>query len=241
MQKINNSLNIIKKVLNKNSPAILTGLAISGTITTAYLTGKASYKAGQILYEYSEEMPPKEKLEMIWKLYIPSAISGVATIGCIISATKISSKRAAAAYSILSVSEKAFEEYREKVVEKLGEKKEKEIHDEAVQERITKSPPNTTIIAEEGKVLCCELLTGRYFNSDMQTLRKAQNDINAQIISDAYVCLNDFYYIVGLPYTSNSGNYGWTSEKLLDLEFTTVLSEDSKPCIAFDYNYVDII
>jgi hypothetical protein len=62
----------------------------------------------------------KEKAKVVWKLYIPAGLSGAITVGCIISATRINSKRAAAAYSSLSVSEKAFDEYREKVVERLG-------------------------------------------------------------------------------------------------------------------------
>jgi hypothetical protein len=80
------------------------------------------------------------------------------------------------------------------------------------------------------------VLTGRYFNSDMETLRKAENDVNFRLVNELYVPICDFYYLIGLPYTSNSGQIGWTSGKLMNLEFTTTMSEDSRPCLAFEYN-----
>lgn len=238
-------MNELKKVsaevvnnLKQNSPAILTALGVSGAISTAYLTGKASYEAALILHDAPEDLTRNEKIEIVWERYIPAAISGFITIGCIIGATKVSSKRTAAAYSLLTVSERAFSEYKEKVTEKLGEKKEQVIRDEIAQERVNNNKPNQIIVTGSGDVLCCELFTGRYFNSDMETLRKAQNDINAKLVADVFVPLSELYYLLGLPYTSHSSNVGWESSKLLALEFSTVMSEDSRPCLAFDYNYI---
>ncbi len=71
----------------------------------------------------------------------------------------------------------------------------------------------------------------------METLRKAQNDINSQVVNQAYVTLEEFYDLVGLPNTSNASNLGWDSDKLMALQFSTVLSEAGEPCLAFDYNY----
>ncbi len=97
------------------------------------------------------------------------------------------------------------------------------------------------IIVGNGTVLCCELYTNRYFRSDMESLRKAQNDINAMIISDLYVTLDEFYNLIGLPYTSKSSDLGWNFDKLMELQFSTVLSEGGEPCLAFDYNYTKSI
>ncbi len=71
----------------------------------------------------------------------------------------------------------------------------------------------------------------------MEILRKAQNGINAKINSEPYVVLSEFYELIGLPYTSNSGNLGWDSDRQLQLQFSTVLSETNEPCLSFDYNY----
>lgn len=225
------------QVLKANSPAILTALGVSGTITTAYLTGKASYRAARRLGEEPAWMSNREKVELVWDLYIPATVSGAITIGCIIGATRVSSKRAAAAYSLVTLSEKAFEEYREKVVEKLGERKEQSVRDEIAQSRVDANPPGSAIVVGSGSVLCCELFTMRYFQSDMETLRKAENTINAKLNSHDYATMDDFYYLIGLGSTSESAAIGWESDRLMSLDFTTTLSGDGKPCLAFGYNY----
>lgn len=237
MSTFGNLVTRASQVLKSNSPAILTALGVSGTITTAYLTGKASYRAAQRLSEEPAWLSNREKAELVWDLYVPAAFSGAFTIGCIVGATRISSKRAAAAYSIVTLSEKAFEEYREKVVEKLGERKEQEVRDEIAQSRVDSHPGGSAIVVGSGNVLCCELFTMRYFQSDMESLRKAENNINAKLNQHDYATLDDFYYMVGLGFTSDSGSIGWQSDRLMSLDFTTTLTGDGKPCLAFGYNY----
>lgn len=229
---------LVKAFAKENSPSILTGVAISGTATTAYLSGVASYRAAKRLGEMPPDLPKREILQEVWMLYIPAGVSGAVTIGCIFGATQIASKRAAAAYSLLAVSERIFEEYREKVVEELGEKKEKHIRDEVAQLEVKNNPPSNVIIANSEGVLCNELLTGRYFMCDMETLRRAVNDVNAKLMKEDYCVIGEFYYLIGIPITSNGNRIGWTSDKLMELDFTTTLTEDGKPCLAFDYNYV---
>ncbi len=233
-----------QKVIKSNSPAILTALGVSGTLGTAYLAGKASYRAA---IRIKEQEPPDnpmtlgEKFELVWDLYVPAVAAGAVTVGSIIGANHISSKRTAAAYSVLAVAEKGFAEYRDKVVEVHGEKKEAAIREEIAKDHIRANPPGETIVVGSGSVLCCELFTGRYFNCDMEKLRRSQNDINAKLMSEMYATLSDFYYMIGLPPTSDSGRIGWESDKQLALSFTSILCEDSRPCLAFDYNYTKVL
>jgi hypothetical protein len=233
-------LKITEKFLRDNSTTILTALGVSGTVSTAYLASKASFKASRILIEEERftgrSMGKKEAVRCTWKLYIPTTLSGVLTIGCIIGGTRIGMKRTAAAYSLLTVSETAFSEYKDKVVEQIGVKKEQAVRDEIAQDRVKANA--AVIVAGTGTVLCYEMHTGRYFNCDMETLRKAENTINAKILREMEATLSDFYYLVGLPHTSYSSGIGWTSDKMMNLSFSTVMSEDSRPCIAFEYNYV---
>jgi Family of unknown function (DUF6353) len=233
-------------LLRSNSPAILTALGVSGTLSTAYLAGKASYKAAHVIRRANLTFPApgerrqraKENFQLTWKLYIPAVTSGGLTIACIVMANRVGSKRTAAIAAAYSLSETALVEYREKVIEQFGERKEQAVRDELAQDKVAGNPPNReVIVAGSSDVLCHELLTGRYFRSDMETLRKAQNDINGKILRERYVQLSEFYYLVGLPYTSHSSVLGWDSDRLMELEFSTVLSEDNIPCIAFEYNY----
>ncbi len=227
------------KTLKSNSPEILTALGVSGVVTTSYLTAKASFEAAGHLSEESPHLTFKERAKMVWKCYIPAGVSGALTIGCIIGASKTHGSRTTAAVTAYSLTEKAFSEYREKVVEQVGKGKEQTIRDEIAQDHVTNNPTTSreVIIAGTGTVLCCELFTNRYFRSDMEALRKAQNDINSRVMNDLYVTLDEFYDLVGLPYTSISSGVGWDLDKLMELKFTTVLSENGEPCLAFDYNY----
>lgn len=225
------------KVLSDNSPVILTALGVSGVVGTSYLAGKASYTSAVRLAAESPHLSKRQRAKIVWKLYIPAGLSGAVTIGCIVASNKVSSTRTAAAYSLLTVSEKVFQEYKEKVVEQLGEKKEQTLRDEVVQDRVHNNPPPTVVVGQ-GQILCCELYTGRYFLADMETLRRAENEINSKINKHDHASLSDLYYILGLSQTSYSSDIGWESGKLLELQFSTVLSDDNRPCIAFEYNYV---
>lgn len=240
-----NLLSNSTKLLKEHSPEILTALSVSGVLTTSVLVGKASYEASKIITrnEASNLMLEnrkerfKERARQTWRLYIPAAISGTVTIACVIGASKAEGKRTTAAVAAYSLTEKAFGEYKEKVVEQIGAGKEQKIRDEIVQDKVTKSSEGVVVVGS-GSVMCCELYTGRYFRSDMEKLRKAQNDINAKVVSDRYVTLSEFYDLVGLPDTSMSNDVGWDSMKQMNLVFSTVISCQGEPCLAFDYNYV---
>ena len=240
----------VEKAVRNNSTTILTAIGVSGTISTAYLAGRASFEAANkiMMFEIEGGVQPdskeriKERLGLVWKLYIPATASGVITITCIVGATRIGNRKAAALTAAYSLSEKAFVEYREKVIEKLGERKEQTVRDEIAQAKVDRSEPPCTrdvVLVGPGNVLCFEGYTGRYFMSDMESLRKAQNDINAKLMRDDTASLSDFFYIIGLPYTSFSSHVGWNSNKLMELRFSTVMSEDQRPCISFEYNYIN--
>lgn len=232
------------KMVKSNAPEILTALGVSGVATTAYLAGKASYEAHALIVR-SETTggtagDPKERFKerakLTWKLYIPATVSGAVTVGCIIGASRGNSKRTAAAVTAYSITERAFTEYKEKVVEQIGKGKEEKIRDEIAQDHVNKNPASSQILMMgKGHVLCYEMYTGRYFKSDMESLRKAVNDINAVALREMYVSLEDFYDIIDLPHTSASDKVGWDFERPMELIFSTVLSEDGEPCLAFEY------
>ncbi len=238
---IKGMIHTASRTVKRNSPVLLSSTAITGVVTTAYLSGKASIEASDELrnYGYNKETR-KEQFGLVWKLYIPTAASGLMTIACIIGTTRISSNRAAAAQAAFVITERAYSEYRNKVVEEYGTRKDQTIRDSIAEDRVKKNAPPSAevLVTGPGNVLCCELHTGRYFSSDMETLRKAQNDLNSRLLGHDTCSLDDFYWLVGLNGTSNSGDLGWTSEKLMVLDFSTVLTEDGRPCLAFEYNYI---
>lgn len=243
-----------KKFASDNSPTILTAIGAAGTLSTAILAGKASFKAAEVIREQESLgglveavgeplfLDGREKLRLVWKLYIPAAISGTVTVICVVGANSISNRRGAALATAFSLSETAFMEYKDKVVEQIGINKERKIRDELAQDQVNRNPVTSreVIITGSGDVLCYETMSGRYFNSNMETLRRAQNDVNAQIINDMYASVNDFCRKVGLPPTGYGEEVGWNTMNLLELQFSSVLSEDGKPCLAVGYSHIPI-
>lgn len=235
----------IRKGVKENSSLILTVGAGIGVITTAYLTGKASFQAANILDRNHQqylgdddrsEPDLKEKIHLVWKLYIPAGIAGATTIVCVAGVKHIDGRKLLAGQTALAVSQRAYEGYRAQVVEELGEKKDQLFAAKVAEKRMNESPP-LAVIPGSGTIMCCELFTGRYFNSDMDTLNKAVNEINAKLNKHDYATLDDLYYLIGLQTTTMSGEAGWESGRLLELEYSSVLLA-GKPCLAFSYNYV---
>lgn len=248
MNGLSNVLAKSGQTLKRNAPEIFTGMGVVGVFTTSYLAGKASIQAADLIRKVESEEGThsdkkertKERIKLVWKIYIPTAASAVVTSACIIGSTHSSNRRTAAAVAAYSFTENAFSAYKEKVVEQIGETKEQKIRDEIAQERISDKPPpdKSVIIAGTGDVLCCELFTGRYFKCDMEKLRRVNNEVNARIIQDLYVTLDSFYDQVGLEHTSNSDLMGWTDGKIMMLDFTSTLTPEGTPCLAFDYSYI---
>lgn len=228
-----------------NSPTILTTLAVTGTVATAYLAGKASFEAANIIAlkegtegianERREQM--KERIQLVWKLYIPAAGAGVMAVSCIIAANRIGSRRAAAMAAAYSVTEKAFETYKEKVVEKLGENKERAVRDEIAQDEVSRNPVNNreVLIAGGGEVLFFDKFSARYFESDMESVKGAQNQVNYMINNNFYASLTDFYHAIGLPSTGYSDEVGWNADKLMEIQFSTTMADNQRPCIVVDF------
>lgn len=240
-------LDIVKraeKLTIDNSPLILTSIGVTGTLTMAFLTGKATLRATELIaaeqerldrHETSHPLERKEKIKLVWKEYLPAAGVGVVTVACIIGANRIGMRRTAAMATALSVSQQAIAEYRDKVVEKIGERKEQDIRDEIMHDRVNANPPGQIIRTGTGETLCYDSYTGRYFWSSMEALKKAENDVNFQVLHEDYASLTDFYHRIGLGGTATSDDVGWTTDKRLEVEYTSTLFEERLPCLALNF------
>ena len=230
----------VERFVRSNSPEILAGLGISGVAGTAYLAHQVGYKVGRYAELGWDEQPFKEKALFVWKEYIPAVAMGFTTIACVVGGTRISSRRTAAMAAAYSISEHAFTEYKDKVKEKLGERKEQTIRDEVASAKIQGNPIGKDIILlGAGNVMCCELQTMRYFLCDMETLKKAENEINDRVLRCDYATLAEFFTLIGQVPSPYSQEFGWDHEGgLLNLHISAVLMDESRPCLGFDYNYL---
>lgn len=241
------------KLAVDNSPTILTSIGVVGTMTTAYLAGKASFQAadiirlkeaidsevseperGELIRDPREIM--KDRVQLVWRLYIPAATMGAATMACIIGANKVGARRAAGLAAAYSILEKTGEEYKQKVIEKLGEKKEEAIRDEIMKDRITDSyDEGLEIYGLDTGQLCYDKFTTLYFRSDVETIRSRVNDFNEMLLHDGYGSAAEFYRILEIPAPAYTEGIGWNTDKKLELKIGAHMTVTNKPCIAIEF------
>lgn len=246
MGKINISKFIAntKYTVKRHSPEILTGMGIVGMVSTTVLAVKATPKAIKLLDEKkselkTEKLPAGEIVKTTWKCYIPSVTSGVCAIACVVGANSVHIKRNAALVTAYKLSETALIEYKDKVVETVGEKKEKIVRDKVNKEKVAKDPVKNKeiILTGNGNTLCYETFSGQYFKSDMETIKKAENVLNRELLEKGYISLNDVYEELGLNLTKMGNNLGWnTDDGLIDIYFSSQLADNGDPCIVIDFD-----
>ena len=241
-----------KTYLNRRCPEILTGIGITGMIATTVLAVKATPKALELIddahYEKGEDLTTPETIKACWKCYIPAATTGVVSVACLIGANSVHVRRNAALATAYKLSETAFSEYKSKVLESVGEKKEQVIREKVAQERIDKDPVSKSgiIITEKGNTLCYDYISKRYFKGDVDRIRKVENKLNKQMLHDicGYISLNDFYDEIGLEHIEFGDDLGWNVENMIDLDISPGMADDDTPCLVIghhngpQYNYV---
>jgi hypothetical protein len=224
-------------------------------VTTTILAVKATPTALSILDEAAaekeersrtrlaiEDIPKvftaKELITLTWKYYIPSAVTFATGVGCLIGASSVNVRRNAALATAYTLSETALKEYKEKVIETIGEKKEQVVRDAIAKDHIEKNPvsKNNVIVTGKGKTRCYDHLSGRYFESDADRIKKAEIELNRQILTDMYVSLNEFYDILGLDPVGLGEDLGWNVDSGdIEIYFSAQLDDEENPCLVLNY------
>lgn len=233
---------ILQKVepfLIKNSPTILTGIGLGGVIVTAAMTHKAALRADKLL-DGDEDL--RLRVERTWKVYIPPVASGLLTMGAIFASNRVNSNRLAALAAAYSLSEGTLLRYKNHVVEHLGEKPANELNEAFVKKDIDDSAEDDRLAPfwgiEDHRTVVYDHFLGRFFVSDIESLRAAQNTLNQQVLSQGYAGLSDFYSALNLDSPEAGEILGWTSDGLLELGFSCVLAKNNQPVLSFMYDPV---
>ena len=243
-KEITKSFLSLKTAIKKHSPEILTGIGIAGMITTTVMAVRATPKALILIEERKEEIGAGklEAMDMVkttWACYIPAAITGTLSVACLIGASSVNARRNAALATAYTLSESALKDYQGKVIEMFGEKKNEAVKDAVAKDKVEKNPVVTreVIITEKGNTLCYDAISGRYFKSDIEKIKKAECELNRQMLDDMYVSLNDFYYEIGLDSVKLGDELGWNVDSgYIDLSFSSQLASDGTPCLVIDYS-----
>lgn len=239
----------VQKEVSKHSPEILTSIGVLGMLTTTGLAVKATPKALVLINEAKHEkgvdkLTPVETVKATWKCYIPAAVTCVASVVCIIGANSVTAKRTAALTAAYKISETALKEYQEKVVESIGEKKEKVIREQISQKHVDDNPvkSNEVIITGKGTSLFLDPISKRHFESDIEQINRIVNMLNKRMLHDTFgtISLSDFYDEIGLERTEISDELGWNIQKLdrdmIQIDVHPAMTADKRPCLSLYYS-----
>lgn len=243
---LNTFIKSTKRIVSKHSPEILTGLGIAGMITSTILAVKATPKALKLMedakYEKEEDLTVKEKVETTWKCYIPSVVLTVVSAGCLVGASSVNLRRNAALATAYKLSETALSEYKDAIVETVGEEQAKTIKEKVAQKKVDKSdqPKSEVVMVGESKVWFLEPISLQYFQSEVETIRKAINDLNYRMINgqEEYITISEFYDEIGVRHSVDTPNLGWNiyREGKIEVDMVATKMENGNPCLMLDYN-----
>lgn len=260
-------LNLLK-LTEAHKPEVLTGFGISLMAVAVPLAVVATVKTCKKVEEKKEEIAsdirsqnndadvpvdmdsievaPKEVFKIAWKYYIPSALALGAGAACAVMSTKEGLKRTTAMAAAYQLSETALSEYRNATKEVVGEKKENEIKQKIMRDRMELLTDEDGHIinvydTRDGTTLCFDYWSGRYFYSDIDYIRSQVNMVNQTMLKeslafDGYATLNDVYLAIGLPQAGSAEALVWRVDKegLIELQPASILVDD-RPCWVLNF------
>lgn len=234
------------KFVDKNAPAILTGLAVGGVVATAITAFRAGPKVTRIMKEHAEEMDridkildedeyKKEKKVVVSETakelipaVLPPIIFGGLTIASVIVSHNLSEGRAAkkiatlsAAYETARLSLKDLEKSVTEVVPKKAEEIKQHVITEKIKEREA-TEEDKFMYSNKGKMLCKDVYTNFEFYATKPDIELAAMELSKEIagsFDNDGRSVADLYSKLGVIYSEIpefAKEVGWRAEDLWD-------------------------
>lgn len=241
------NLKQIKLFLNKNSPVILTCMSIFGTFSTIYTAHQDTLKAEHVKKE-TRPRNWKEELQDTWKCYIPTAISATTTVGCIVGSHYCSSKQREALASAYLLSQTTLQKYQEKVIERIGKNKARDLREEVDHELAEMRAPAASFLSQltdaidtsHGKTLFYDIPGERYFYSDMNFMDHQVNEMNREVRTEMYFDWNEINYRWGLPFKKFGSEHIFTADEPLEVRYKPELMDNGQVRILVNYDLIPL-
>lgn len=207
----------IRPFIKKNAPTILACIGAAGVVATTIMAVKETPKALSLLENAKEEkgeaLTKWEKIKIAGPIYIPSMITGAATIACIFGSNVISKRQQAALTTAYALLDNSYKEYKKKVDEVYGAETGKHIREEIAKDKYT----SDSISLDNNKELFYDFYSGRYFESTNETVMRAQYETNRALIVNNAVSLNEYYEILGLKRKAEYELVGWSCNQIEEM------------------------
>lgn len=218
--------------LKRNTSTILTVVGGAGVVTTTVLAIKATPKALSLLdnakQEKGENLTKLEKVKVAAPVYIPTMVSGVATLTCIFGANILNKRYQASLISAYAFLDNSYKEYKAKVEEVYGEGSNNHIRDEIAKDKYEE------VEIEDDEQLFYDDFSNRYFLSTPTKVMEAEYNVNRDIHMQGWAELNDFYKCLGIEDFeedyglgwSEGGNYEYYWQAWVDFNHRTVIMDN---------------
>lgn len=244
-QAATRTLSLGTLVAKKHAPVIMTTTGIVGVVTSTVLACRATLKLDEIVTNASEykqlvhsefaetNLTEKEKNKQltfiflgtsrdILKLYGPAITMGVASLACIAGAQGIMHRRNVALAAAYKTVEEGFSAYRRRVVEELGEEKDREFRLGSfktidVDTRDEKTGEMVTVKAFDPNQPSAYARFFDEYNSNWTRdanlnflfVKSQQNYANDLLKSRGHLFLNEVYDMLGMEHSQAGAIVGW--------------------------------
>lgn len=236
--------------VQKHSPVILFSVGVVGMVSTVVLASKATLRVEEILDDHKETMDtinmvaegdsdayPPEKVQRdkailfartsgrIARLYAPATVTGLVSIAALTGSHVILTNRnmgLVAAYGAVS---KAFEKYRQRVMDEQGADKDREYRFGVAEQKVEYEKKNgetgTKTVKKAPKGVVEEgMMYARWFDSGSDKwdptpeyntafLLSQQNYWNWRLQQRGHVFLNEVYEALGFKHVRMGQEVGW--------------------------------
>ena len=151
-------------------------------------------------------------------------------------------KRTAALATAYQVAQVGINEYKDSVVELIGEEKEKEIVKRTVEKKVPKieaeKPSSDVELNKNDLVLCYDVFAGRGFYSNKNKIMAAVNEVNSRIYHENSASLNYFYECAGAKPSKLGELMGWnTSFRRINVDIYGDVTKEGVPYLAVEFTH----
>lgn len=241
--------------VRKHSPEILMVAGVIGTVAGAVMACKETLELEDVLdeckqekmeleeqyamcEEYSEDALKKDQVKLtikqaakIVKLYAPSVIMEVTSIGVIFASNDIMRKRNASMAAAYATLNSMYKRYRQNVIESYGEEVDKDMRFGVKHEKVTEIDEDGNKVKIDARIVDLDNTAlaisdySRFFQAgckgfdassgryNLLYLKGIQAMFNNKLIADGYVMLNDVYRELGFDTIPEGWSIGWVYDE----------------------------
>lgn len=194
--------------IKRNASTILTIAGGAGVVTTTVLGIKATPKALILIdsakKKKGEKLTTLEKIQVAAPVYIPTVLSGTATLACIFGVNILNKRQQAGLISAYALLDNSYKEYKAKVGELYGEDADQHIKDEIAKDKYEETE------VKDDEILFYDDFSGQYFKSTLIRVAQAEYNVNRDIHMRGWAELNEFYEDLDLEPLDGGESLGWS-------------------------------